>query len=101
MAARYRTTVRGTDIELRGVVVSDAKLQQLSSALNVRFGRDPMVVASLIDGPLLTTAEELLGLTEAVQEFLQAYDGVTASDPLTAAVQLRGKIETLREMVKS
>lgn len=44
---RYRVTVRGTDIELRGYIDGDKKLIEFASALSAQMdSQDPMVVSS-------------------------------------------------------
>lgn len=43
---RYRVTVRGTDVELRGYIDGGDTLAKFAGALIPPFGNDPMVVAS-------------------------------------------------------
>lgn len=46
---RYRVTVRGTSVELRGYIDGNDTLTEFASALVQTFGRDPMVVASPVE----------------------------------------------------
>lgn len=44
--SRYRVTIRGTGVELRGHIDGSDTLHRLARPLEGEFGTDPMIVAS-------------------------------------------------------
>jgi hypothetical protein len=59
VSERYRVTVRGEDMELRGIVNGYPTLTQLASALNYPSG--PLVIGSELTPPALAAHEEATG----------------------------------------
>lgn len=55
---KYRVTVRGTDIELRGHITEMETLVRFSQVLADEFGQNPMIAASPMGDDALTWWQE-------------------------------------------